>query len=291
MKFLTPGEKIFTWCNYLFLALLAAATLYPFLYVISASLSSSNAVLSGDVVLFPKEWTLQAFRQVLTEAGIWRAYGNTVFYTIAATCLQMVFTIMGAYPLSKKRFMGRTPISFFIAFTMLFNAGMIPFYLTIKELGMLNSRWALLIPFAVTTFLVILLRTNFQSVPEEMEEAAKVDGASEFQILTRIYLPVSKPALATISLFYAVGTWNSYFWAMVLIQDESKIPLQVLLRRLVVSMNPTEGMMATTDTTVLFSQETVIYATIVIAILPVIVVYPFIQKYFTAGAMVGSVKG
>ncbi|OAS15119.1 carbohydrate ABC transporter permease [Paenibacillus oryzisoli] len=291
MKFLTTGEKIFTWCNYTFLALLAAATLYPFLYVISASLSSSEAVLSGDVVLFPKEWTLQAFRQVLTESGIWRAYGNTVFYTIDATCLQMVFTIMGAYPLSKKRFMGRTPISFFIAFTMLFNAGMIPFYLTIKELGILNTRWALLIPFAVTTFLVILLRTHFQSVPEEMEEAAKVDGASDFQILTRIYLPVSKPALATISLFYAVGTWNSYFWAMVLIQDESKIPLQVLLRRLVVSMNPTEGMMATTDSTVLFSQETVIYATIVIAIIPVIVVYPFIQKYFTAGAMVGSVKG
>lgn len=291
MRFLTTGEKIFTVFNYIFLALLAALTLYPFLYVLSASLSSSDAVLSGDVVLFPKEITLQAFRQVLMEDGIWRAYGNTVFYTAAATCLQMAVTIMGAYPLSKKRFMGRTPISFFIAFTMLFSAGMIPFYLTIKQLGLLNSRLALLIPFAVSTFLVILLRTNFQSVPEEMEEAAKVDGASDFQILTRIYLPVSKPALATLSLFYGVGTWNSYFWAMVLVQDESKIPLQVLLRRLIVSMNPTEEMMATSDATVLFSKETVIYATIIVAIVPVIIVYPFIQKYFTAGAMVGSVKG
>jgi putative aldouronate transport system permease protein len=187
--------------------------------------------------------------------------------------------------------MGRTPISFFIAFTMLFSAGMIPFYLTVKQLGLLNSRLALLIPFAVSTFLVILLRTNFQSVPEEMEEAAKVDGASDFQILTRIYLPVSKPALATLALFYGVGTWNSYFWAMVLVQDESKIPLQVLLRRLIVSMNPTEEMMASSDVTVLFSKETVIYATIVVAVIPVIMVYPFIQKYFAAGAMVGSVKG
>ncbi|MDF2935875.1 MAG: sugar transporter permease [Paenibacillaceae bacterium] len=291
MKYLTTGEKIFTVFNYLFLALLAAVTLYPFLYVLSASFSSSDAVLSGDVVLFPKELTLQAFRQVLLEDGIWRAYGNTVFYTVAATCLQMTVTIMGAYPLSKRRFMGRTPISFFIAFTMLFSAGMIPFYLTVKQLGLLNSRLALLIPFAVSTFLVILLRTNFQSVPEEMEEAAKVDGASDFQILTRIYLPVSKPALATLALFYGVGTWNSYFWAMVLVQDESKIPLQVLLRRLIVSMNPTEEMMASSDVTVLFSKETVIYATIVVAVIPVIMVYPFIQKYFAAGAMVGSVKG
>lgn len=291
MKFLTTGEKIFTVCNYIFLALLAAVTLYPFLYVLSASFSSSDAVLSGDVVLLPKELTLQAFRQVMHEDGIWRAYGNTVFYTAAATCLQMAVTIMGAYPLSKKRFMGRTSVSFFIAFTMLFNAGMIPFYLTVKQLGMLNSRLALLIPFAVSTFLVILLRTSFQSVPEEMEEAAKVDGASDLQILTRIYLPVSKPALATLSLFYGVGTWNSYFWAMVLIQDESKIPLQVLLRRLIVAMNPTEEMMASSDVTALFSKETVIYATIVVAIIPVIIVYPFIQKYFTAGAMVGSVKG
>lgn len=291
MKYLTTGEKIFTVFNYIFLALLAAVTLYPFLYVLSASFSSSDAVLSGDVVLFPKELTLQAFRQVLVEDGIWRAYGNTVFYTVTATCLQMAVTIMGAYPLSKRRFMGRTPISFFIAFTMLFSAGMIPFYLTVKELGLLNSRLALLIPFAVSTFLVILLRTNFQSVPEEMEEAAKVDGASDFQILTRIYLPVSKPALATLALFYGVGTWNSYFWAMVLVQDESKIPLQVLLRRLIVSMNPTEEMMASSDVTVLFSKETVIYATIVVAVIPVIIVYPFIQKYFTAGAMVGSVKG
>lgn len=291
MTHLSMGEKVFNVLNYIFLALLSMATLYPFIYVVSASISSADAVLTGQVLLLPKDLTLQAFRQVFAEEGIWLAYGNTVFYTVAGTCIQMGMTIMGAYPLSKKRFMLRTPISFFIAFTMLFSAGMIPFYLTVKQLGLLDTRLALLIPFAVATFQVILLRTSFQAVPEELEEAAKVDGASDFQILSRIYLPVSKPALATISLLYGVGTWNAYFWAMIFIRDESKAPLQVLLRRLIVAMNPTEEMMAASDITVQFSKETVIYATIVVAIIPVIAIYPFIQKYFAAGVMVGSVKG
>ncbi|MDF2923653.1 MAG: sugar transporter permease [Paenibacillaceae bacterium] len=291
MNYLSPGEKIFNVFNYIVLTLLALLTLYPFVYVVSASISSADAVLSGEVLLLPKDLTLQAFRQVFMEDGIWVAYGNTVFYTLVGTTIQMAVTIMGAYPLSKRRFMGRTPISFFIAFTMLFGAGMIPFYLTVKQLGLLDTRLALLIPFAVSTFQVILLRTYFQNVPEELEEAAKVDGASDWHILSRIYLPVSKPALATLSLLYGVGTWNAYFWAMVFIRDESKIPLQVLLRRLIVSMNPTEQMMASSDISALFSKETVIYATIVVAIIPVIAVYPFIQKYFAAGIMVGSVKG
>lgn len=291
MKFLTNGEKIFMLFNYMFLTLLAMATLYPLIYVASASISASEMVLSGRVVLLPKSLTLQSYKQVFQESGIWIGYANTIFYTVVGTIISMILTIMGAYPLSKKRFMGRTVISFFIAFTMLFSAGMIPFYLTVRDLGMVDTRLALLIPMAIATFLVILLRTYFQSISEEIEEAAKVDGASDLQILVRIYLPVSKPALATLTLFYGVGTWNAYFWAMIFIQDENKLPLQVFLRRLIVAMNPTEDMMATSDAFTVFSKETIIYATIVIAILPVIIVYPFIQKYFTSGIMVGSVKG
>lgn len=286
----TRGERIFSVINCIFLALLALSTVYPFLYVLSASISSGDAVITGKVMLWPVEINFEAYRQVFKESSLWLAYGNTIFYTVAGTFINVVFTILGAYPLSKKRLMGREVIGFFIAFTMLFNAGMIPFYLNLRDLGLLDTRTAILFAFAITTFNVIILRSFFQSIPEDLEEAAKVDGASDFQVMWHIVLPLSKPALAAISLFYAVGRWNGYFWAMVLLQDENKIPLQVLLNKLVVEMSPTEEMMSSVDA-VAYSQETVIYATIVISVIPIVAVYPFIQKYFVKGVMIGSVKG
>lgn len=286
----SKGEKIFVICNYILLSLLAISTVYPFLYVLSASFSSSDEVISGRVVLFPKALTLDAYKRVLSENNIWIAYANTVFYTVVGTAVSLLLTILGAYPLSKKRLIGRTTIGFFIAFTMLFSAGMIPVYLNLKALGLINTRLALIIAFAVSTWLVIILRSFFQSIPEELEEAATMDGASDLQILWRIYLPLSKPAMAAITLFYAVGKWNSYFWAMVLLKDDNKLPLQVLLKKLIVEMKPTEEMMRNVDMAT-FSEETIIYATIIVSIIPIVVVYPFIQKYFVKGVMIGSIKG
>ncbi len=287
---LSKGEKAFSVCNHILLALLALSTVYPFLYVLSASISSGDAVVTGRVMFWPVDLTFDAYKQVLKENSLWMAYANTIFYTLAGTVVNVVFTIFGAYPLSKKRLLGRGAIGFFIAFTMLFSAGMIPFYLNLRELGLINTRTAIIFAFAISTFNVVILRSFFQSIPEDLEEAAKVDGATDAQVLWRIVLPLSKPSLAAISLFYAINRWNGYFWAMVILKDEDKIPLQVLLNKLVVSMKPTEDMMMTSDVAA-FSQETVIYATIVLSVVPIVAVYPFIQKYFVKGVMIGSIKG
>ncbi len=287
---LSKGEKAFSICNHIFLALLALSTVYPFLYVLSASISSGDAVVTGKVMFWPVDLTFDAYKQVLKENSLWMAYANTIYYTLVGTVVNVVFTIFGAYPLSKKRLLGRGAIGFFIAFTMLFSAGMIPFYLNLRELGLINTRTAIIFAFAISTFNVVILRSFFQSIPEDLEEAAKVDGATDAQVLWRIVLPLSKPSLAAISLFYAINRWNGYFWAMVILKDEDKIPLQVLLNKLVVSMKPTEDMMMTSDVAA-FSQETVIYATIVLSVVPIVAVYPFIQKYFVKGVMIGSIKG
>lgn len=286
----TKGEKIFSVFNYIFLGLIALATLYPFIYVFSASTSSPELVVSGNVWLFPKGFNLEAYRYVIAMEDIWIAYGNTLFYTIFGVAVNITLTVLGAYPLSKTRLKGRTVIGFAIAFTMWFQAGIVPFYLNIRDLNLLNTRTAIIFAFGVTTFFVILLRTFFQSIPDSLEEAAKIDGASDFQVLTKIFLPLSKPALATIALFYAVQRWNGFFWAMVLLRDDSKIPIQVLLRKLVVELNMSDELSAMMDRT-FYSAETVIYATIVVAIIPIVLVYPFIQKFFVKGIMVGSVKG
>ncbi|MFD0715260.1 carbohydrate ABC transporter permease [Paenibacillus sp. GCM10027626] len=287
----TAGETLFMWINYIILALLGLLTLYPFLYVLSASLSSPQAVVSGKVLLWPQDVTWHAYERVLTEPGIWLAYANTVYYAVAGTAVSLLLTVLGAYPLSKKRVMGRTVISFMIAFTMWFNAGMIPFYLNMRDLQLLDSRTGIIIGFAITTFLVFIMRTFFQSIPEELEESAKVDGASDWTTLWRIYMPLSKPALATVGLFYLVSRWNGYFWAMILLRDSDKIPLQVLLKKLIVEMNLSETMISSADISGSFTQETIIYATIVVAIVPMVLVYPFIQRFFTKGALIGSVKG
>ena len=287
---LSYGERVFHVFNYILLTLIGLAAVYPFLYVLFASISEGGAVTSGKVILWPVNITLDAYEQVFKETEIWLSYANTIYYTVFGTIINMVLTIMGAYPLSKKRLMGREFIGFFIAFTMLFSPGMIPFYLNLRDLVLLDTRAAILFAFGITTFNVIIMRSFFQSIPEEIEEAAKVDGASNFQTLWRIVLPLSKPALAAIALFYAVARWNGYFWAMIILQDEKKIPLQVLLNKLVVEMNPTAEMLSMMDASS-YSRETVIYATIVVAVIPIVVVYPFIQKYFVKGVMIGSIKG
>lgn len=289
--FYSKSERIFGRINVILLGLFAFSTTYPFIYVLSSSLSSGTAVASGRVVFFPTELTLSAYRQIFADKLLWTSYANTFYYTIFGTAVSMLFTITGAYALSKPRLIGRKFFNLLIAFTMWFSAGMIPFYLNLRDMGLLNSRLGILIAFACNSFNIILLRNYFEKgIPGTLEEAARVDGATEFEIMTKIYVPLSKSALTTVGLFYAIARWNGYFWSMVLLKDESKIPLQVYLKKMVVEMNLGDEAMEMALQSGMHSPETLVYAIIVIAIIPVVLVYPFIQKYFNKGIMMGGVK-
>ena len=287
---ITKGEKIFNYVNIFLLVLLCAIWLYPFLVVLSSSISSADAVKAGRVMLLPIELTLDAYVQVFQMKGLWMAYANTIFLTVVGTLVSLVLSICAAYPLSKKQFRGRTILTLLIALTMWFQPGIIPTYLNIRNLGLLDTRTSLIIGFACSAFYIILLRTFFQSIPGTLEEAAKIEGANELQILKDIYLPLSTPGLITIGLYYAIQRWNGFFWASVLLNDQSKIPLQVLLKKLIVDMDVALEQINSVDI-VNYSQETVIFATIIVSIIPIVMIYPFIQKFFIKGIMVGSIKG
>lgn len=289
MEMYSKGEKIFGYVNAVLLTLFAISTLYPFIYVVSSSISSGAAVSSGQVILFPKDLNFSAYSNIIFDKKLWISYGNTFFYTIFGTLTSLVLSVTGAYALSKKRLVGRKFFNMFIAFTMWFNAGMIPFYLNLRDLNLLNSRLGILIAFGCTAFNIILLRNYFESIPASLEEAARIDGANEFQILTKVFMPLSKPAITTIALFYAIARWNGYFWAMILLTDESKVPLQVYLKKMIVEMDLGEEAMDIALSSS-HSPETLVYAIIVLAIIPVVIIYPFIQKYFNKGLLVGGVK-
>ena len=274
---------------YIITALVALACLYPFWYALIASISNSDEVAMGNVLLLPKLINFDSYSEVFRQDGLWKAYENTIFYTVVGTSVNMFFTICGAYPLSKRRLRGRKFLNIFIAVTMWFQAGMIPMYLNFRDLNLLDSRFGIIISFAVSTFYVILMRTFFESVPDSMEESAKIDGANDIQTLIKIYIPLSIPAILTLTLYYAVERWNGYFWAMIMIREQSKLPLQVLLTKLIIEMEGNANSNAVDVYT--YSSQTIVYATIMVSIIPIILVYPFIQKFFVRGIMVGSIKG
>ncbi|WP_168123514.1 carbohydrate ABC transporter permease [Paenibacillus sp. HB172176] len=286
----TTGEKIFGAVNIGFMLVLMAATLYPLYYVVIAAISNPMAVSMGTVTVWPQGLALDSFKKVVSMDNIWTAYGNTIFYSVVGTAISMTLTVLGGYPLSKRRLNGRKVITIFILVTLWFNAGMMPTYLNFQNLGLLDTRLGILLCFAVDTFYVILMRTFFENVPDSMEESAKMDGANDWTILTRIYLPLSLPALATLTMYYFVGRWNAYFWSMLLLRDQDLVPLQVLLKKLIVEVsynnNETFDMSAN-----LMTEQTIVYATIVVAVLPMLVMYPFIQRFFIKGIMVGAIKG
>ena len=284
-------EKAFQFINSLLLIVLAIMFLYPIVYVFSASLSKPMFVETGVVKLLPKGFSFDSLIAAAKMNGIWRAYGNTVFITVVGTFISLVLTILGAYVLSKPYLKHRKILTLFVIVTMWFDPGIIPRYLNFRDLGLINSYSAVLIGFAINTFNVIILRSFFESIPSSLEESAKIDGANEFQILKNIYLPLSKSALTTVGLFYAVSKWNGYFWTMILLTDESKAPLQVFLSRLIFQRNSAgeAAQIVTNSTTV--SPLTTIYSVIVLSIIPMLILYPFIQKYFKKGVMVGAVKG
>ncbi|THF72791.1 carbohydrate ABC transporter permease [Cohnella fermenti] len=286
----TTGEKIFGVVNIIFMLILMAATLYPLYYVVIAAISNPMAVSMGNVTVWPQGLVLDSFKKVVSMDNIWTAYGNTIFYSVVGTAISMTLTILGGYPLSKRRLNGRKTITIFILVTLWFNAGMMPTYLNFQNLGLIDTRLGILLCFAVDTFYVILMRTFFENVPDSMEESAKMDGANDWTILTRIYLPLSLPALATLTMYYFVGRWNAYFWSMLLLRNQDLVPLQVLLKKLIVEVsynnNETFDMSANVMT-----EQTIVYATIVVAVLPMLVMYPFIQRFFIKGIMVGAIKG
>lgn len=268
--------------------LIACLTIYPFIYVLMSSISSPDMVAAGKVLLLPKEITFAAYQKVFEQKEIWIGYGNTIFYTAYGTMVNLFLTTCGAYALSRKELRGRTFFTIFIALTMWFKPGMIPQYLNYKELGLLDTRTLIVWGFGIDAFNVILLRSFFESVPKSIDEAARIDGASQFQVLTKIYLPLSKAALATVGLFYAVSRWNGYFWAMITLRDSNKYPLQVVLKSFIAKMSDeVNGIDVVSE----LSQQTFIYATIVVAVLPIVMIYPYIQKYFVKGVMIGSLKG
>ena len=267
--------------------------LLPFVNVIAVSFSSKSAILRGDVSFLPVEFTTMAYDAIFNDTSMMHALWYTVGLTVTYTALAMVLTILMAYPLSKKRLKGRKVFNFIALFTMYFSGGTIPIYLNIKELGLLNTFWALVLPGALSTYNMIILKSFFTALPNELEEAATIDGANDFQILLQVYLPLSMASLATLTLFYAVGKWNSFQDALYYITSRSLQPLQLKLYNLIkgaqsVDVAMMEGGASTVATSV---SESIESATIIFATLPILIVYPFVQRYFVAGVTIGAVKG
>jgi len=293
----TTGEKIFNIINIIFMILLMIITIYPLWYVVIASFSNPISVARGAVTILPDAIELDAFRNVFSDTimfegreirVIWTAYANTIFYAVVGTAINMILTVLAAYPLSKMRLRGRKFITLFFLFFMWFSAGMVPTFFNFQRLGLLDTRFAVLLAFAINPFFVILMRTFFENIPNEMEESARMDGANDFTILTRIYLPLSTAAIATLTMFYFVGRWNAFFWAMLLLRSPTLVPLQVVIRRLIVEASFALEHIDVADN---ISIQTLVYATIVVAVVPMLAIYPFVQKFFTKGIMVGAIKG
>ena len=285
------GEKIFDVFNIALLAFLAILWTYPFIYTLSMSLSTAAEASRDGFHLLPREVSLFSYKAVLGNPNILTGYYNTITRTLLATVLTLAASCIAAYPLSRKEMPRKTVIMFFIVFTMLFSGGMIPGYILVKKLGMLNSIWALIVPMLLSGFNIIIIKNFFQSIPESFVEAARIEGAGEWTILFRIFMPLSKPVLATVALWTMVAHWNSWLDALLYITEDKKQVLQIFLQRIVIESSSKLMDMGVTDQTITqFTPETIKAATVIVTILPIICVYPFVQKYFVSGIMLGGVK-
>lgn len=281
----TRGERIFQVFNYTFLTALGFVCLYPMWHVLMASFSSSTALLGHRGLMFwPIDFTTDSFLQVFQNKNVWTGFAASIKMLVLGVSWQMLLTILGAYVLSRREFMLRRPLMLAITFTMFFSGGMIPLYLNIKDLGLTGSFWGAIIPFSINTYNMIILRTSFESLPESLLEAARMDGAGHLTSLLRIVLPLSKAPIAVITLYYGVAMWNSWFWAAQVIGDRSQMPLAVVLRDILI--NSQMQQMDSGDVNV----EGIKYALIVVSTVPILCIYPFIQKYFAQGVMIGAVK-
>ncbi len=287
MERMNRSELFFKIAAYILIGAFALVALYPIVYAVSASISGKLAFETGQVVLWPKDVNFEVYKVIFNRKELWTSYTNTLFYTVFGVAWSMIISTMGAYALSKSRLIYRRGFNFLLVFTMWFSAGMIPTYLNYKSMGVAN-RWGMIFAFGIQAFNIILLRNYFESVPKEIEEAAKIDGASEFQLFTQIYLPMSKAALATVTLFYAASRWNGYFWSMLLLESKWERPLQVFMRE---EIENYQDLLDTMGNVLPYAFDSYVYAIIVASIIPILVVYPYIQKYFAKGVNLGGVKG
>ena len=285
------NDRLFYALVYIIAIFAFVITLWPFLYIVAVSFSGSHAVYQGEVFLWPVDITLDGYRQVFKQNGLWTAYGNTLFYTTVGTVFNLAATTIAAYPLSRNRFFARRFFNFFIAFTMYFSGGMIPTYLLITKLGFYNSRWVMIIPSLLSTYNVMVCRSAFSAIPDEVIESAEIDGSNEWQTFGHIAVMLITPTLAVLTLYYAVGHWNNFFTALLYLSKEELMPMQVLLRRVLIqaSSELMDNSTASNDMAAVSIQ--VRYVTIVVATLPILAIYPLLQKYFVKGVMLGAVKG
>ena len=288
----TFGERVFTVINYIMLSLLMLICFYPIYYVLVASFSDSQLLMQhSGILLKPIGATVSAYKKVFQNPMIGRGYFNTIFLIVVGVILEVFMTSIGAYFLSRKNVMFKKFIMIFITFTMFFSGGMIPFYLTVKDLHLKNTLWGLIIPFLISTYNLIIMRTSFESIPESLTESARIDGAGHIRILFSIVLPLSKAILTVMVLYYGIGIWNSWFWASTLLRNRELYPLQVILREILLSNdlgNMTTGVAVADQESV---AATIKYATIIVSTVPILCIYPFLQKHFTKGVMIGAVKG
>lgn len=282
MNRLTKGEMIFKVAAYSLVILFAIFCIFPLLYAFAIAFSGLDAFNSGTITFFPKQFTTEAFMSIIANKDFWASYTNTLFLTIYGTAFSMLITIFAAYALSRRNLPGRNKLSFMIVFTMWFSAGLVPNYKNYQMLGV-NSLWMFVVAFGAQAFNIMLLRNAFDSVPHEIEEASRVDGANDLKILTSVYLPMSKSALATVTLFYALNRWNGYYWAEKLLQGKNQ-PLQAFLQKFLASSLNDDLIVGS------FHPQSANYAAILLAIIPIIVIYPYLQKYFASGVNVGGVK-
>ncbi|GHV05091.1 putative ABC transporter permease protein YtcP [Spirochaetia bacterium] len=289
----SSGEHAFNIFNILLMAGLMIITLYPFLYVVFASFSEAGLLLKHrGLLLKPLGINFQAYRMVFKNPIMFSSYLNTIIYVVSGTSLSVLLTIFGAYSLSRKNVMLRMPITFFIIFTMWFSGGMIPLFLLIRNMHLLNSRLALILPNAVSAYNLIVTLTYFKSIPDSLEESAKIDGANDYIIMFRIIVPLAVPVISVITLFYSVSIWNAWFHAMIFLNKRELFPVQLVLREILI-LNDTAGVMggSVSQGDQMQVGETIKYATAVVATIPILLVYPFVQKYFVKGVMIGAIKG
>lgn len=292
----TRGDKVFGVINAIFIVFITIITLYPLIYVCSASISSPASVTSGRMWLWPTDITLEGYKRILKNSEIWMGYVNTIFYTVVNVVISLAVTLPAAYALTVKSLPGRKFIVFVFSVTMFFSGGMIPLYVVCRNLGLVNTLWAVILPSATSMWYIILTRTFFQStIPHELEEASEIDGCSVFATFLRIVIPLSAPIIAVMALYFGVGRWNSYFGEMIFLRDRGKFPLQLFLREILIVATFNQENASNADAITMAEQlriaSIIKYATMIVATLPVIAAYPFIQRYFVKGVMIGSIKG
>jgi len=294
----TAKDKVFKVFNYSFLTLAMVVVLYPLIYIISASISDPAAVNSGKMWLLPKDITFEGYRLIFQNSDIWRGYLNTIIYTLLGTSINLAVTLPAAYALSRQDFVGRNVFTGIFVLTMFFEGGLIPTYLVVKGLGLIDTIWAMVLPNAAAIWNIVIARVFFQStVPRELEEASIIDGASNFQLFFKVVLPLSAPIIAVMALFYGMKHWNSYFDALIYLKDRDMYPLQMILREILVlqEMASQNSSMTQSMAEVMHSKQQLAaiikYGVMLVSALPIIIVYPFLQRFFVQGVMIGSLKG